>query len=580
MAQQNINLGTPNNQDGDFVRNAWSKAQDNFTELYNSQSLFLGEYISLGALQTAHPTALVGNYANVDTGGASDVQRYLWDVDDTQWVLGGSGALEYQTEITSNENLTGTKKGLNKIYPVNSATPIVLTLDKGTYVENNIIIFERRDASAELISGNDTIIRGIRDGDNRFFIKDKFSLISLLCRGIVDSNLEWTIAGNLTRGYTGQPTVSIFGSILPVDTADVAIAGTGFSDNMRISISGNGTLNSFNVVDATNMTLNITSSGSEGDFLNVTMDNGDIATFINAIELTINAGIGVFITTPSVNSTWSPQTVNNSGATLRWTVTGDASGIYDANDPTIDLSGNTGTASIAVTSADDIGGLTTCRFTSLELATIDVTDWTACTELWIFGSTLLTEIVGLENIQLPSIFDLRSNGLTTLGAGVFNNVVTLKIEGNKFVSLVLGTQFSNVVTLSCNSMGTLTLLSLTGMSSLVTLVASSLVNVTSVVGLSTLTALASLNLANGGLTALDISSNVLLTNITVQNNTLNTSVVNNIILDADSAGLSSGTLNYSSNSAPSATENTNDDVLDAYNALITKSWTITGAVPV
>ena len=37
MAQQHINIGTPNGDDGDFVRNAWSKAEDNFTELYALQ---------------------------------------------------------------------------------------------------------------------------------------------------------------------------------------------------------------------------------------------------------------------------------------------------------------------------------------------------------------------------------------------------------------------------------------------------------------------------------------------------------------------------------------------------------------
>jgi hypothetical protein len=34
MAQQNINIGTPNGDNGDFVRDAFSKAEDNFTELY------------------------------------------------------------------------------------------------------------------------------------------------------------------------------------------------------------------------------------------------------------------------------------------------------------------------------------------------------------------------------------------------------------------------------------------------------------------------------------------------------------------------------------------------------------------
>ncbi len=39
MAQKNINIGTPNGKDGDFVRDAFSKTEDNFTELYNLQNL-------------------------------------------------------------------------------------------------------------------------------------------------------------------------------------------------------------------------------------------------------------------------------------------------------------------------------------------------------------------------------------------------------------------------------------------------------------------------------------------------------------------------------------------------------------
>jgi hypothetical protein len=58
-------------------------------------SKFLGEFVSLAALQTAHPTADVGSYANVDLGVGSDVVRYIWDNDDSKWVeqLGESAEL-------------------------------------------------------------------------------------------------------------------------------------------------------------------------------------------------------------------------------------------------------------------------------------------------------------------------------------------------------------------------------------------------------------------------------------------------------------------------------------------------------
>jgi hypothetical protein len=49
-------------------------------------SKFLGDFTSLAALQTAFPTASVGSYAYVYTGVGQDVQKYIWDNNDSQWV--------------------------------------------------------------------------------------------------------------------------------------------------------------------------------------------------------------------------------------------------------------------------------------------------------------------------------------------------------------------------------------------------------------------------------------------------------------------------------------------------------------
>ena len=54
-------------------------------------SHFLGNYGSLSALQTAHPSANPGDYANIDAGVGSDVERWIWDDDDSQWIEGGAG---------------------------------------------------------------------------------------------------------------------------------------------------------------------------------------------------------------------------------------------------------------------------------------------------------------------------------------------------------------------------------------------------------------------------------------------------------------------------------------------------------
>ena len=50
-------------------------------------SKFVGEFVSLSALQTAFPTAPVGSYAYVDTGVGQPVEKYIWDNNDSQWEL-------------------------------------------------------------------------------------------------------------------------------------------------------------------------------------------------------------------------------------------------------------------------------------------------------------------------------------------------------------------------------------------------------------------------------------------------------------------------------------------------------------
>lgn len=59
---------------------------------------FLGLYASEGALTSAHPTADPGDYAYVDAGTSSDVELYIWDDDDAQWVSVGNVTVSAWTE--------------------------------------------------------------------------------------------------------------------------------------------------------------------------------------------------------------------------------------------------------------------------------------------------------------------------------------------------------------------------------------------------------------------------------------------------------------------------------------------------
>ena len=444
--------------------------------------------------------------------------------------------LEYQTAITTNTTLDGTQKGLNKVYPVDNTAARTITITTGDYVENDVINIERRgQGTVEVIADTDVFIRGVRDVDNRYFINDVNSLVSVLCRG----SEEFGIIGNLKRGYTGKVVTISYGGLQSSETVDVPVTGTGFSANMLVSLSGNATLNSWTYVNNNNITLNITSSGTDGDYLDVTYDNGDVYVDEDAIQLTDVAPIAIVFETTSTSATLSPSTVTNSGSTLKWTVTGDATGIYDANDPTIDLSGNTGTAIITITSADNLVGLTTIRLGSMNITSIDVSAATSLTSFWCFINAALTEIVGLENLTSLTELVAINNGLTTLNTTGLTLLNSIRVEFN----YTLGS-----------------------------------------FDISTNTALTSLQCNSCGLTSLDISTNTALKVITASSNSLTVSEINNILLDRYANGVltSTRTMTYASQSPaanPTATENTTNDVLDAYNALVSAGWSITGATP-
>jgi hypothetical protein len=68
---------------------------------------FLGVYTSLGALTTAYPSAVSGNYAQVDPGSGTDLETYSWDVQEG-WVKSnatGVGAINTDTLPEGSTNL-------------------------------------------------------------------------------------------------------------------------------------------------------------------------------------------------------------------------------------------------------------------------------------------------------------------------------------------------------------------------------------------------------------------------------------------------------------------------------------------
>jgi hypothetical protein len=104
--QQNINIGTPNNNDGDFVRDAFSKTESNFTELYAKVNT--SDFVNDGANSTS-------TYVETDELGVTAFTNDYNDLNNLPTIPDASTGLEALDEgngigwrlIGSNPNNSG-----------------------------------------------------------------------------------------------------------------------------------------------------------------------------------------------------------------------------------------------------------------------------------------------------------------------------------------------------------------------------------------------------------------------------------------------------------------------------------------
>jgi hypothetical protein len=80
---------------------AWNSLD--YIETGGGDAHFLGKYISLAALETAHATAADGDYAIVDAGAGTDAKIYIWDADEG-WVEGGGTGASTFADLTGSPN--------------------------------------------------------------------------------------------------------------------------------------------------------------------------------------------------------------------------------------------------------------------------------------------------------------------------------------------------------------------------------------------------------------------------------------------------------------------------------------------
>lgn len=85
----NTTFQLPNKADNSTETFAMVSDLDTKLDISAYNQHFKGVYLTEVALNTAHPTASVGDYAQVNEVGATDVVNYNWDAEDSIWVTGG-----------------------------------------------------------------------------------------------------------------------------------------------------------------------------------------------------------------------------------------------------------------------------------------------------------------------------------------------------------------------------------------------------------------------------------------------------------------------------------------------------------
>lgn len=113
------------------------------TKLATLSEHYKGTYTSSAALAAANPTGNLGDYAFVDPGTGEDAKMYIWDNDDTQWVLSsGAGTIAAATETTAGimalATLTQALAGTNDTNAMTALKTLSVILDQKKNVNYQI----------------------------------------------------------------------------------------------------------------------------------------------------------------------------------------------------------------------------------------------------------------------------------------------------------------------------------------------------------------------------------------------------------------------------------------------------------
>ena len=223
------------------------------------------------------------------------------------------------------------------------------------------------------------------------------------------------------------------------------------------------------------------------------------------------------LSTTSVIPNWSPSAVTSTGSALTWDATGDITPTsQNVNDPTFDLTANTGTVNMNVY---DVSNVTNLGLNALSITAIDFTKLTSLSQINLSGN-LLTSI-DITNNTILQYVNFNTNNLTSINSTNATNLIQLQVDDNNLTSIDVSTN----------------------------------------------TNLQFLNCLGNTLSSLDISNNTLLVFLYCYGNSFSSTVTNQILADLVSNGVTNGNLSYRNNE-------TGQGVTDRAT-LISRGWNIT-----
>lgn len=344
-------------------------------------SRFLGEYATLGALQSAHPSPQAGSYANVDAGIGSDVIRYVWDSDDTAYIeqLGVSTLLtdaQIKTQYENNANTNAfTDSNVTTVGHISVTSPIDL---------DDIPLANLEDLSANSIIGR----RGVDGAGAPFEIKPGAGANGLPTGRLEEADwmIGWTAAGALTRFEgstvnTSKTNLNAYFATLGVDadsydtvgltamtgpvTVDVTTGSyIAASQRLTIRLTDDGTaraitwnaiyrdigiaLPSTTVVGETLYAqFMYNATDTKWDLINVSQDSGggasplttkgDLYTYDTGDQRLAVGGNGDSLIADSTEATGLKWKKNNTSATAAPTATDDSASGYEVGSVWIDV---------------------------------------------------------------------------------------------------------------------------------------------------------------------------------------------------------------------------------------------------